>query len=539
MILYWQNPLVHLFLLFFINYEYLSVPAIAMGEDRYLKNFMQQRPMNSACLQLNTVSVRSVTSGELLLKNISFNVLTGEFLCINGKSGVGKTLTALTLLNLLPDNLNWEGGTITYFGKEFTPASKNEINFLRGETVSYVFQDPNAIFNPYVKVGVQVGDILSYKRINLSVKERRRKVESSFAELGLLPSEKFYDSYPNELSGGELQRCALSSTLLIDTKILIADEPTGSLDEDSKETVLEVLLRLNRSRQMTIIMITHDDLVSKKYGDRVILIKQDANGNKNNYDNYYQSSSKIEKVTLGDEALRVYNLSKSYPISNNFRKKANYTTVLRNVSFSLYKRECLGITGKSGCGKTTLAHCIVGLKDLDSGYVVIDGHRLPSKVRLQYVASLGVQFLWQHSSASLNPSLSVEDLIADPLYSFKKVSSRHARREAHRFIDLVELPENLYRRRPSELSLGQCQRVAIARALAVGPRLLIADEFISALDSESKISTLKLLSQLYNTLNFSMILISHEIPILAANCHRIIYMINGSILRTECQRTNS
>jgi len=485
------------------------------------------------CLWVNHLQVRSLATGHLLLKDVSFSINVGEFVCIRGDSGSGKTLTALTIMRLLPSTLAVAGGEIRFLGHTLDNYS---IRAWRGTQIAMVFQELGASFNPLLPIGPQVADTLAIHHPDLSSAERKRRVESAFQDVGIEDGRRFFDAYPDELSGGQLQRCILASTLLTDVKLLIADEPTGSLDSVSRQQVLELIARLRRKRALSVLIITHDLDIAKQYADRVVTIQEGYTKASVPAGEFQIASVISMSPKPADDAepvLAVENLSKTFRRPLLRHGVSREVKALDHVSFVLHRREALGIVGKSGCGKTTLAHCLVNLIKPDSGTIGIDGQVIPAGERPQAAARRGIQLIWQDPLSCLNPVMTVERLIGEGLRATGEYSEIEIEKRVLKMLELVSLDVSLLSRRPRELSGGQCQRVAIARALIVQPWILVADEPVAFLDPKNKWAILDLLLKLRWETNLSLMIVSHEMDVIQRVCDRVAVMEMGRIVSLQ------
>ena len=479
---------------------------------------------SSAALSIRNLEIRD--SRDLkLVSNLSIEVEPQEIVCLKGHSGAGKTITALAVMGLLPSSLCISTGEIRLGGHLVLPDNNDTIGRLRGRTVSMVFQEPGTSFNHLRSIGDQVGDVLRVHKSELSFKGRCRRVKKAFAEIGFTDVERIYRSFAHELSGGQLQRCMLASTLLTDIKLLIADEPTSSLDNRSCDEVLNVIIQLNQERGMAVLMITHDLKIANRMAHRILTLTEEGLSNSISsptphfgLDHRRSSVTALnerskKKRNLQTAVVRVKRLTKIFqqPVLSLFNRKNISVYALRELSLELQNSEILGITGPSGCGKTTLARCLVGLITWDEGTIEINGHAVHPVVRPQRSADLGIQMIWQHPFASLNPVMQVEEIISE---NIRKRGTRDKAEIDVRIttaLEQVELSKKLRKQRPSELSGGQCQRVVMASILALNPNILVADEPVSYLDYRTKTNMLNLLRKLRDELGLSIIFMSHDL----------------------------
>jgi len=491
--------------------------------------------INNKVLKIQNLHIKDST-GYLLVEKLSFEVHDQEIVCVQGQSGVGKTITALAVMGLLPSSLKVSSGKIWLDDSLIYPDDSYIINQLRGKTVSMVFQEPATSFNPLCSMGDQIADSLRTHESELSTKEYRYRVEKSLAEIGFKNIKRIMNSFPHELSGGQLQRCLLASSLLADVKLLIADEPTSSLDDKSRDEVLEVITRLNKEHDMAVLIITHDSNVAARVSHRVIIWGDDEivsppkiNFLNNSYSKKTPVHLKIQgkgETNTQSSVLRVEKLTKIYkkPGLSLFKKEIPDNYTLKKLSFSLQKKEILGITGPSGCGKTTLARCLLGLTPWNDGLIEINGQIVQPIIQPKRSAQLGIQMIWQHPLSALNPVMTVEEIIAENLHVQGINLIFEIDTCISTVLEQVELSETVRKKYPAELSGGQCQRVALASILVLHPKILIADEPVSYLDYKTKNAILQFLKKFRDDMEMSIIFMSHDIESMIQVCDRSIML---------------
>lgn len=474
-----------------------------------------------------------------LVAGVSFYVEKKEIIALQGESGCGKTLTALALMGLLPLGLRINNGQIVFNYNNILLFDTSSFGKLRGKFISMVFQDPKTSFNPLRTIGKQLEEIIKLHEPILSINERKEKVKSILEMVGLDATGRISKSYIGELSGGQLQRCSIAANLLLNTELLLLDEPTSSLDFEATENIMNMIKDISIKKNIAIIVITHDNKVAEKYADRIIKYrggkKRLGNGEninvrgreklENNGKSIWQYNSSSQ---THETLIKVNNLTKKYPIKNGISKlfKSEFIYALKEFSLELKKGEILGLTGPSGCGKTTLAKCLVGLQGWDNGTIIVNNTELRSEINPQRSARLGIQMIWQHPFSSLNPVMTIEKIFNETGYKYPREKKKEFNDTIYTTLDLINLPKSVLRKRPNELSGGECQRVAIANILLLNPNILIADEAISFLDIDTKYKIIDLFKKLNRELDLSIIFLSHDKNILDELSDRILFLRN-------------
>jgi peptide/nickel transport system ATP-binding protein len=466
-----------------------------------------------------------------------FAIPAAQTLALIGESGSGKTLSAKALAGLLPRRFSAEGTISLPSATLSLPATDAVWKETRGRRISLLLQDPFTSLSPVHRCGMQIGITLAANRSEkLGRKELERLVAERLAEVNLPPDVA--RAYPHELSGGMRQRVAIAAALATDPELLIADEPTTALDASNQGDILDLLRRLQLSRGMAALLISHDLSMVRGRAEQVLVMRHGEIVERGdtalvlNTPTHPYTRSLIEAdPALTDRsgarppAAPSPELSNPLVVATDIRMSFAGKPVLHGVEISVGCGETVGIVGESGSGKTTLARCIAGLETEDSGLIEFDGtilapgrgSRTPSQM----------QIVFQDPYSSLNPMITVGRSLRLAL----SVAGRPAS-EVTELLRLVDLPAQFVRKRPAELSGGQRQRVAIARALAVSPQLLICDESVSALDVSVQKQILDLLARLRGELGLSMLFISHDLAVIRQLADRVYVMQHGRVVES-------
>ena len=494
---------------------------------------------------------RNVTA----VRDVSFQLATGEILGIVGESGSGKSVTCRAILGLLPPTAK-VGGRVMFGGTDLCALSPADIAEVRGRQISMIFQNPSSHLDPLMTIG---GQIAEAPRLQLgkSRAEARRDAIRMLEEVRIRDPEYRVDSYPHELSGGMKQRAMIASAISCEPRLLLADEPTTALDVTVQARILELLKDLNWRRSLSVILISHDLGVISAVCDRVIVMRHGKvvesgpteeiiQRPKEPYTRLLIDSQPSRRTRQRqvqekhDEApiLSVRNLTVEFSADTSLfdllrGQSARRVRAVNDVSFDVAAGESFAIVGESGSGKSTIARAIARLNQPKSGSIRFDGQEAAALSGDELRAyRRGVQMVFQSPYDSLNPRMRVGDAIEEPLIRHGLACGGEATDRVRQLLEMVELPYDLRNRKPHELSGGQCQRVGIARALALSPRLLIADEITSALDVTIQAQILDLLRRLQQSQGLTMIYISHDLAVVRAFCDRVAVLSGGEIVET-------
>ena len=496
-------------------------------------------------LDVRDLSIRYPGSATAAVDGISFDIARGEAVGIVGESGAGKSQTALSCLGLLPANAQL-AGSIEIAGNEVVGASAAALRKLRGRRVAMVFQDPSTALNPYLTIGAQLSLVASPKG-----GDRRQRVVEMLDLVGLQEPERQFTAWPHQLSGGMRQRALIAAALLGEPDLLIADEPTTALDVTVQAQILELLQQLRRDTGTALLLITHDLGVIAKSCERLLVMDRGrfieagpchdvlTEPQHPFTKRLVDAVPKLQAVaartaTSADETLLEI---EQLDISFNDRRRSPFSrrrkfTAVRNVSLQLQRGETLAIVGESGSGKTSLARSIAGLLAQDAGHIEWQGERLALRTERRPMAvRRSIQMVFQDPVASLNPSMTVHRIVAEPLALHRpELSADDIVQRVDELLIRVGLEPALNTRRPHQLSGGQAQRVAIARALINGPSVLICDEALAALDGTVRREILNLLIEEQRRSDLGLILITHDLGLVAEIADRVAVMYRGEIV---------
>lgn len=504
--------------------------------------------------------------------DVSFEVASGKTLAIVGESGSGKSLTALSLMGLLPANATISG-KIELTTKEgvFEINENTAWNTIRGQKMGMVFQEPMSSLNPVMTIGRQITETIV---LHQHVSERQAKaiVVSWLAKVQLPQPEKIYERYPHQLSGGQKQRVMIAMAMCNNPVLLIADEPTTALDVTVQKEVIELMAGLQKDYGTAMIFITHDLALAAQIADDVMVMQKGKAVEQGSakdvlvhpWHPYTQAllacrpspehkgrplpivadflsapqgkrtDELYETTKPGRKMLEVDNLRVWFSVESNWLgKTTQYFKAVDGVSFELRRGEVLGLVGESGCGKSTLGRTLIGLLPVYEGKVKFDAKNIADYTQKEWRnIRKEIQLIFQDPYASLNPRMSIGDMLMEPLAVHNIVPRNERKKEALRLLDLVQLPADSIHRYPHQFSGGQRQRLGIARALAVRPQLLICDESVSALDVSVQAQILNLLKDLQQEFNLSYLFISHDLNVVHYISDRVMVMQNGKMVET-------
>jgi peptide/nickel transport system ATP-binding protein len=522
--------------------------------------------MNEVLLSLDSLRVAyphhsgsGSRGSEWAVDDVSLDLKAGECIGLVGESGCGKSTIGRTLLRLLPPESRVEG-RIEFAGQSVLDLSPPELRRFRGECIGLVFQDPMTRLNPLMTIKDHCLETLKVHRPDLSAQAAKDHVLAALASVSI-PLER-WAQYPHEFSGGMRQRVAIALTLLLEPKLIVADEPTTSLDVTVAAQILQELTRLCRERQMGLILISHDLALVSEHCDRVAVMYQGKMVELGPADQILQSPTHPYTQSLLKAALhlqteavaesepqahslnqgvllKLENLQQHYDLDSSFMARLlskSSKSVIRavdDINLEIFEGETLGLVGESGCGKSTLSRTILRLVRPTGGRVIfknIDLAQLSQQEMRAYRREL--QMIFQDPRACLNPMMKVGQSIAEPLLIHKLATLKEAEAQAKKLFERVGLTpaDDYYHRYPSDLSGGQLQRIAIARALITHPKLIICDEPVSMLDASIQAQVLDLMQDLKDEFELTYLFITHDLWVARFFCDRIAVMHKGQIV---------
>ena len=533
--------------------------------------------VQNLCIDFNTAD-----KGVTAVKNISFTVAAGEMVAIVGESGSGKSVTALSVLKLLPSKTSVKG-KLVFLGKgkdslDLLEVTDKVMTSIRGKDIAMIFQEPMSSLNPLLTCGYQMIEAIQLHEQISSVAAKKRAIDL-FKKVNLPFPETIINRYPHQLSGGQKQRVMIAMAISCNPSLLIADEPTTALDVTVQKTILQLIKELQLQMGLGVIFITHDLSMVSEIADSVIVMYQGeiveqgiASEVLQNPKHPYtkalmacrpslhpkgerlpvvsdflvpQNKSNEKPILLDTQSIGLFNSTPAeivlqvenltmhfFEKKSWFKKSVPTIKALDGINLTIKKGEIVGLVGESGCGKTTLVKAILQLIKPSSGKIILNGMNLPdlSKMAMRSIRK-DLQIVFQDPYGSLNPRLTIGAAIEEPLKVhgiFKNQEQRKNR--VLELLDKVKLQPEHFNRYPHEFSGGQRQRICIARALALNPSFLIFDESVSALDVSVQAQVLNLLNDLRLEFGFTAIFISHDLSVVRYISDRILVMEKGKII---------
>ncbi|MBB6470216.1 peptide/nickel transport system ATP-binding protein [Aminobacter lissarensis] len=541
---------------------------------------MNAKTTNTVQTDTGTVlSVQNLTTSFLVdgdwkpvVRDISFDVRPRETVAIVGESGSGKSVTSLSIMRLLQADTSRIEGKIFLNGTDLVALPESEMRKVRGNDVSMIFQEPMTSLNPLFTIGDQIAEALLCHQ-KMSRADAKAETMKLLEKVRIPSAASRFDEYPHRFSGGMRQRVMIAMALASRPKLLIADEPTTALDVTIQGQILDLIKMLQDEQGTSVLFITHDMGVVAEIADRTVVMFRGEQvetgatadifhrgehpytrallsavpvlGSMHGYDRPLRfpivntttgeaiaSTETPDTVDNNKPVLEVKNLVKRFDIHTGlFGRLGGRVHAVENVSFDLFAGETLSLVGESGCGKSTTGRAIMRLIEPTSGSVMVDGQdmlRLEKRELRQMRKS--IQMIFQDPFASLNPRMNVGDAIAEPYLEHKMGTSKQARDVVADLLSKVGLTSDMASRYPHEFSGGQRQRVCIARALALKPKVIVADESVSALDVSVKAQVINLMLDLQQSLNLAFLFISHDMAVVERVSHRVAVMYLGEIV---------
>ncbi|MGP5918463.1 ABC transporter ATP-binding protein [Brachybacterium alimentarium] len=509
----------------------------------------------TARLEITDLDIHFATDGGDVhaVDGVSLSVAPGEILAIVGESGSGKSVTARSILGLLPETAE-DSGAILVSGTDVVGLSGRRLRELRGEDVSMIFQEPSSAMNPVFPIWWQIGEGLKAHRPKITRKEIRAEAITALESVGIPDPAERIDRYPHEFSGGQKQRIMIAMALALGAELIVADEPTTALDVTVQAEILELLRDVRDRFGTSVILITHNMGVVADLADSVAVMYRgsiiERAGVQELFANprreYTQkllaavphlgrrsawtALSTQQQQEIEDAAPVV--VAKDLVIEYPGRLGRAPFRAVKGVDFSIRAGEVYGLVGESGSGKTTIGRTIAGLERATGGSLQVLGHQMNGVREKDFKpVRRRIGFVFQDPATSFNPHLTIEECIAEPLVVHEPGQTTTQRSQQVRsLLESVELPSAYATRYPHELSGGQRQRISLARALVLDPELLIADEPTSALDVSVQATVLDLFRDLQARLGFAALFISHDLAVVDSLAHRIGVLLRGELV---------
>jgi peptide/nickel transport system ATP-binding protein len=521
-------------------------------EDTLMASGIQALDSQDVALSVRDLSVSLPKGMEraFAIENVSFDLKRGQILCIIGESGSGKSVTANAIMGLLPKVIRVSSGAIQLDGTNIVGLAADKLRDLRGRVVSMIFQDPLSALNPLMTVGAQIDEAIAAHGIGTSKSRRDRAIEL-LTEVGLPDVQLMYHQYPFRLSGGQRQRVMIAMALALEPAILIADEPTTALDVTTQAQILKLIRDIQRRKGMSVMFITHDFGVVAEIADSVVVMEKGHIVEQGSAAQVLRSPSHpytrrliaaVPHLTGEDRVpleaaskepiLKVEGLVKTYRSGSALFGSQRIVPAVNQVSFDLAPGRTLGVVGESGSGKSSLGRLLIKLLDSDDGRILFEGRDVAklSEAEFRPLRPL-IQMIFQDPFASLNPRSTVGRILTVGPVAHGMPYAK-ACEKARALLSHVGLDAGAFGRYPHEFSGGQRQRIGIARALMFKPKLLIADEAVSALDVSIQAQILKLLDQIQQETGVSMIFITHDLRVASQICDEIAVMHKGRVVES-------
>ncbi|WP_369044887.1 dipeptide ABC transporter ATP-binding protein [Sinomonas sp. P10A9] len=505
-------------------------------------------------LDIDDLEVTFATdSGDVkAVRGVSLDVRAGEVVAVVGESGSGKTVTAKTILGLLPETAT-SSGAVVINGHNVVTLSAAKLRELRGRDVAMVFQEPSTALNPVFTVGWQIAEGIrahhDREGRKIGRKEAKERAVEALRKVGIPDPEKRVDYYPHQFSGGQKQRVVIAAALALDPELIVADEPTTALDVTVQAEILELLRDLRDLYGTSIVLITHNMGVVADLADRVVVMYQGEVVEEAPVQTLFASPREdytrrlldavphlgrdsasegaSERLHQGEVLVRAEGLDITYP----GRLGTPAFRAVQGVSFTVSAGEVFGLVGESGSGKTTIGRVIAGLNRATGGSLTVLGHEMVGfKERSFRPVRKDIGFVFQDPAASFNPQLTIGECVAEPLVVHTELGSVQVRRKVGELLESVQLPSSYAARYPHELSGGQRQRASLARALALRPKLLIADEPTSALDVSVQAKVLELFREIQAEFGFAALFISHDLAVVDQLSHWVGVLYKGRLV---------
>ena len=500
-----------------------------------------------------------------ILEKISFNLDENEVLGIVGESGSGKSITAFSILNLINSKKTVRDGKIFFEGKRIDNFNEKQFEKIRGKKISIIFQEPMNSLNPSMKCGKQIEEII-IKHSVLNSDGVSIRVNELIEMVQLSDESDIREKYPFQLSGGQQQRIMIAIAIACNPKILIADEPTTSIDSVTKNEIINLLKEIQKKTKMSIIFVSHELSLVSRFTNKIIVLlrgkivelgkSSDILSNPKQQYTKMLIKSSIPKNIRPLRLSTIENKLKKFPVATKKERQKRYqklynsnpvleikklsfsyqnNKILNSISFNLYKGETLGLVGESGSGKSTISKCILGINNHVEGEIIYNKKNINSITRK--VFRKNVQLVFQDPYSSLNPEMKIGDSIIEPMNVHKILKKSERESEAIKLLEDVGIKKEDFHKYPTQFSGGQRQRIVIARALSIKPKIIICDESVSALDVSVQSQVLNVLNDLKDTYSITLLFISHDLSVIKYMADRLIVLKKGRI--EEINETDS
>ena len=511
--------------------------------------------MSAKLLEVNKLSIHFGASDAPVkaVDEVSFSVNRGETVVLVGESGSGKSISALSILRLLPHAARVTGGSVTLDGIDILGVPEREMRDVRGSKVGMIFQEPQSSLNPVITIGKQIGEVLKRHK-GLTGEAQSTRVVELLNSVGIPEAERRQHEFPHQFSGGMKQRVMIAIAMAGEPDLMIADEPTTALDVTVQAQVLDLLKAQQAKNDMGILFITHDLAVAYQMADRIVVMRNGQVMESGARDAFYRDPQHEYSKQLFDAlpsrekrdreghsgniaelnpVITVKDLKIHYPIRKGFFKRiVGHVKAVDGIDLTVYRGSTTAIVGESGSGKTTMGKGILRLLPVTDGNVTFHGEDLARKsAREMRALRSDLQVVFQDPYASMNPRMMITDILQEGMIAQGIGADRAAREQrVDELLDQVGLESDFKYRYPHEFSGGQRQRICIARALAVDPEVIICDEPTSALDVSVQAQILQLLRDLQDRLGLTYLFITHNLSVVAYLAHYIAVMYQGEIV---------
>ena len=496
-------------------------------------------------VEANNLTIIYPSNKKSVLRNFNLKINKNEHTAIIGESGCGKSTFAKSLVQMLPINTICEGDLIVD-RKDLKKMSNKELKIFRRTRIGFIYQDSIQKLNPLMTVGDHLYELLKLHLPFQSNTYVSQIVKETFNKVGI--EKNRLNSFPHEFSGGMRQRVCIALAIALKPNLLIADEPTTSLDSNTSYQIMKQILSLCDQNGSTLILISHDINLAAKWCKKIAIINNGAVVEEGNIKNVLSSPQSLIGQKLVNSSLRllkydtqgyknkdpileVINLRYWYRLNSSILRP-EWNKAINEISFKLFRNETLGIVGKSGSGKSTLGKALVGLINKRGGEIRFLRDNSTMKGSLKINNAKNIQMIFQDPFSSLNPKMKIKNILKDVYYIHKGANDLKMYKERDKLLSKLNLPNNdsFLNSYPNQLSGGQLQRISIARALLIQPKILICDESVNMLDACVKIEILHLLRQLQIEMNLTIIFITHDLGLAKRFCNRLLVISNGEIV---------